>query len=156
MRRLLLIAIGVLSSATLVLSGTQNVVPKFAADGSATLNSQIYDSGSNVGVGTMNPQFTLDVVSPGGVSAAFRAVGAVAGSGSVILNTFSQTLANAIAGDAMMTNGLGNLLISPNATGKDLRFIGGAWNNPVSLIVKDGGNVGVGTTNPQYTLDVVR
>ena len=50
---------------------------------------------------------------------------------------------------------MGNLLFSPNAAQKDLKFIGGLATNPVSMIIKDGGNVGIGTTSPIRTLQVV-
>ncbi|HON22097.1 MAG TPA: prepilin-type N-terminal cleavage/methylation domain-containing protein, partial [Candidatus Paceibacterota bacterium] len=41
-------------------SGTQNYIAKWATSGSLT-NSQIYDSGTNVGIGTTSPAALLDV-----------------------------------------------------------------------------------------------
>ena len=51
-------------------TGTANYVPKFAATGDLQ-NSQLFDNGTNVGIGTTNPQYKLDlgtgaVNAPGG------------------------------------------------------------------------------------------
>ena len=49
--------------------GTQNYISKWSADGISLTDSNIFDNGTNVGIGTNNPQFTLDIHGDTGIVA---------------------------------------------------------------------------------------
>jgi hypothetical protein len=67
-------------------SGTLNYLPKFTPDGVTLGNSQIYDDGTNVGIGTTTPTHKLEIVSSAN-NYAF-----LGGSQSVIRESASQFL----------------------------------------------------------------
>ena len=62
-----------------------------------------------------------------------------AGGGQFQVLNFAGTLANAVAGDTMIANNVGNLIISPNAAGKTIKLIPGAWSAAVAAEVTDTG-----------------
>ena len=72
-------------------SGTTNYVPKFSA-GSTIANSQIFDNGTNIGIGTTSPSFKLDVVGNGSFSTSLS-VGS-----SLNVNTTSTLSGNVLIG----------------------------------------------------------
>lgn len=45
----------------------------------------------------------------------------------------------------MIQNGVGNLLISPNASGKSIKLIGGLWTGTIGLTIEDGGAASFGS-----------
>jgi hypothetical protein len=105
------------------LSGTTNYIPKFTS--STTLgNSQIFDNGTNVGIGTTTPSYKLDVTSD--IRVNNRIIGE--GVGSDVSNTFiigninssfSGTNTTAIGSSNLsgITTASGNTLIGSGAGG---------------------------------------
>jgi len=112
-------------------SGTTNYIPKFSA--STTLaNSQIFDDGTNVGIGTATP------TSFGGTYKVLDVLGT-----------------NAMS----ITRSSGGVIGQVNAAGTDALYIGTRSNHNVNLTANNsnvltlttGGNVGIGTTSPSLT-----
>ena len=117
-------------------SGTTNYVSKFT--GTTTLgNSQIFDNGTNVGIGTTSPAYKLDVN------------GATQIQNELILST------NDAAFRLYRTTGVNYFDWS---SGQDLRFstvtsIGGAGRSTAVTFLSTG-NVGIGTTAPYGRLEL--
>jgi hypothetical protein len=116
-------------------SGTTNYVAKFTG-GSAIGNSQIFDNGTNVGIGTTSPSALLHV------NGTFRS------------NAFF-TLSNGISywgpngveyGYLTWDTGYARV----GASGTNTLYLGGS--NQITIL--NGGNVGINTTSPAYRLDV--
>lgn len=111
-----------------------------------------------VGIGTVNPGSALEVVSTDTTNSAWnyplRVRNGLSGGGQLTVTGFNNTATHAVAGDTMLSTESGSLLLSPNLAGRDLKFIGGSWLNPISMIIKDGGNVGIGTATPQDRLHI--
>jgi hypothetical protein len=125
-------------------------------DQTAGSNRLTIDTSGKVGIGTSAPSYRLDVDSAGASGAAYllRASDLTSGGGALNLVGFDGVVGSAVAGDASLTNGVGNIFISPNAPSKDIKLIGGSWTNATSLIVKDGGNIGIGLDLPLAKLQV--
>jgi len=138
-------------------TGTTNYVSKFT--GTTTLgNSQIFDNGTNIGIGTTTPQRKLDVISGANnfvsVGISQMSVGQWAGVGfgyaegannlyrkAAIVFERTDLTANDAQGKVHILNGpQGN---ANSATLADSK-----------LTIAENGNVGIGTTNPSYKLDV--
>jgi len=116
-------------------SGTANYIPKFT--GATTLgNSAIYQSASNVGIGTTSPTTTLHV------------------QGDALVKSAGGSVALSGSDGAMEVWGTDGAFIDlKDAEGDDFDFritqIGGTGN--LGFV---GGGVGIGTTSPQNKLDV--
>jgi len=115
-------------------SGTINRVSKFNTNGSIA-NSQIFDNGSSVGIGTDSPNYSA------------------AGRTTVDINGSSQSML------ALSTAGVGKGFLFH--TGTDLLLsneINGAikfnTNGSQKMVVESAGNVGIGTTSPVYKFHV--
>jgi hypothetical protein len=111
----------------------------------------------NVGIGTTSPSDALTVANGSTANAwvsPFNVVDTNSGGGQFNLSLFHGATSNAAAGDFLLSNNIGNIIISPNASGKALTFIGGYWTNAPSMVIKDGGNIGIGTTTPGAKLEV--
>ena len=120
---------------------TANYIPKHSASG--LTNSLIYDNGTNVGIGTTDPQALLQV---GGTNNGIIRLKASSYDWWDLQSTFNYSNPD---------------LIFSTSTGEKLRInasgnVGIGYNNDITggkLLVN--GNVGIGTTNPFYNLDVV-
>jgi hypothetical protein len=118
-------------------SGTANYVPKFTA--SQTIgNSQIFDNGTNVGIGTATPAYKLDVL---GAAGELVSIGSTAqklyfypDSAGVMIST-----ATGQAGEGIYFGNTSNYVqLQTNGTER--------------MRITSAGNVGIGTTSPSYTL----
>jgi hypothetical protein len=109
--------------------GTANYIPKFTSTG--LINSVMYESSNNVGIGTTTPGFKLDVAD----RIRLRA-GASASAGMWLRN----------AADSADSSFIGRGIDASTYTG----IYAGAWR----LVVKDDGKVGIGTESPTVNLDV--
>jgi hypothetical protein len=108
-------------------TGTLNFVSKFTSTGSTLGNSQIFDDGSSVGIGTSGPLNKVDIVSSNNDS--FGAI-------TVRPSNQTQTLSLGWQGVSASLNFIVN-----TAAAERMR-------------VTDTGNVGIGTSIPGYRLDV--
>lgn len=145
-----------LSATTLTalnISGTTNYVAKFTTNGTSLGNSQIFDNGTNIGIGTTSPSEALHV------------------NGNLLVQLSNSSTTRNVAqikqlGESGVTGARNWALrgvyqydsgVFGNAEGGDLDLIK-SWNGNTILATKtDGsplGNVGIGTTSPTQKLDV--
>ncbi len=155
------------ASGSAVGSGTANYIPMWSST-TALTNSVMYQSGSNVGIGTTAPLSQLQLLGGAGQtttaltdagsrsdSLALDANNGSAGSGSAITFGNSQSEAAGTIGwaaiKAYLQNGSGN-------TTGDLAFSTRNATTDTALTermrIAAGGNVGIGTTGPGAPLDV--
>ena len=120
-------------------TGTLNVVPKWTPNGTFIGNSQIFDDGTFVGIGTLTPSAKLHVAGNQKIDSAFTlefgaGISKEANAGKIGYNTFTP--------DALDIVGAGTL-----GTNRKINFFaeGGAVFN---------GNVGIGIANPSFRLDI--
>lgn len=106
-------------------SGTTNYISKFT--GTSTLgNSLIYDNGTNVGIGTSSPAQKLSV------------------NGNIRIDGSGLT-------EFIINNGTNEWEMYMPSGSNDLRFYRGTD----KMTLTSGGNVGIGTTNPNTKLNVI-
>jgi hypothetical protein len=128
------------SSLTSTLGGTVNSVPRFT--GTCQMeNSNITQSGSNVGIGTSSPAYALDITSPSNASVRLSGTG-----------THQLTIAGATSG-RLGEDGAG-FFFSSDTNGGAVRFLTNNGALHEWMRVTSAGNVGVGTTTPAHPLDV--
>ena len=145
-------------------SGTTNYVSKFTAAG-AIGNSQIFDDGTNVGIGNASPtsKLVVDYTTNGanGIvsrnlstgSSAYGFIGIYTSTGGIDLRAHSAAHSSSpstsmINSSSAMTNGL--LILQAGAN--PIRFnIGGGE----QMRISGAGNVGIGTSTPSAKLHVV-
>jgi hypothetical protein len=113
-------------SGTVTGNGTSNYLPKWT--GSTSLgNSQIYDNGTNIGIGTSSPSAKLDISLTGGT------IGVrISGDSSSDMLRITQT-------------GVGNAIIVEDSDNPD----------STPFVVDATGKVGIGTTTPSYFLEAL-
>lgn len=114
-------------------SGTTNYVSKFTS-ATAVGNSQIYDDGTNVGVGTTGMIQKLDVNGRMNVTG-----GVIQRGGAAITTTSDLGLYSRLAGNWMrlVTNGAPIRFFSDDGTG-----------TTANMTIESNGSVGIGTTSP--------
>jgi hypothetical protein len=116
-------------------SGTTNYIPKFT--GTRILgNSLVYDSGTKIGIGNIDPNYLLDLKTNDNAKIFLR--GGIAQNG-ILFDTISSVNSFYLFNGTLTTSGFG---------------IYDVTNNINRLWVKNDGNIGVGTTSPNAKLDV--
>jgi hypothetical protein len=118
-----------IGAATIGGGGTQNFVAKFDATGTNVVNSSIFDTGTNVGIGTASPARTLHIKSAAPV---------IRLEDSTLPNSFWELQQSAFVSD---TFGF-------------LRYENGAALEDKSFVVSNAGNLGIGTGTPQRKLHI--
>ena len=124
-------------------SGSVNYISKFTS-GSAIGNSVIYETGSNIGIGTINPNAKLNINSSGSLV-----------SGSVVFSVEGTqgslfSVDDSLSGSLMSVNDISGLPILEVFS--DDRLVVGTYNS--NALVVTGSRVGIGTNNPIAKLQV--
>lgn len=121
-------------------AGTEKASLAFNTQNSGSLVERMrIDSSGNVGIGTTTPAYKVDVNGQGNFATPIANVLKVTGMGT---------------GYADATNGIATFYSENTAgSGGNVIKVGSAY-APNGLVVKDTGNVGIGTTTPGYLLDV--
>jgi len=125
-------------------TGTQNQIAKWTDNAGTLGDSGITETGGNVGIGTTNPGQLLQVNSAAGTNSAiaFSISGTVYGQWG-IAGSNNSLIAGSVLGDSVFRNNGGqNILFSTNSGGS------------AQLYLRNGGNVGIGTTAPSARLHV--
>ena len=117
-------------------TGTANYLSKWL-DANTITNSLVYDNGTNVGIGTTSPAQKLDV--DGNIVAA-RFIQDTNAGNNFYAAGFTRSSSSLNNPDIYDLNGHGLVL--------------GGTSNESTLVLKSGGKVGIGTTNPSKTLEV--
>lgn len=144
-------------------TGTTNYLSKFT--GTTTLgNSQIFDNGTNVGIGTTSPVVALDV--RGEVAIAYNANYGLrfyndarnnwSSIGNTITGSTDSNLVFKSASGVMTYTGLGRLIIGSAADTSELLQVNGTMRTVNgAYFATSSGNVGIGTTSPSHKLSVI-
>ena len=124
-------------------SGSTNYISKFTS-GSAIGNSVIYETGSNIGIGTINPNAKLNINSSGSLV-----------SGSVVFSVEGTqgslfSVDDSLNGSLMSVNDISGLPILEVFS--DDRLVVGTYNS--NALVVTGSRVGIGISNPIAKLQV--
>jgi hypothetical protein len=122
-------------------SGTTNYIPKFTSS-TAIGNSQIFDNGTSVGIGTASPAYTFHAVSSSVSIGAFRNSGTADGQ-LLVGNTVSDLALRILAsGDAVIFSDISRYLAFGSNGGSE------------RMRITADGNVGIGYTAPAARLAV--
>ncbi len=141
------IALGTGSS----VSGTTGYVPKFTAS-NALGNSAIFQSGSNVGIGTTTPAFPLEIRST--VNGTVNIDGDTSLANNLL--TFSDNRnQKGYVGLSKANGALINDVQDDFVVRSDTNLLFGAGGSTERMRITSAGNVGIGTTNPSSALEVV-
>ena len=144
------VATGISLSSYVTGSGTTNYLPKFTG-ASALGNSQIFDNGTNVGIGTASPNVTLEA---NGIIRSDR-VG--------VASQYVQINGGDAAGPFITAAGAAKVLTIQNnsTTSSDIYFdqaVASTYQfkqaSVTKMILDASGNVGIGTTAPTSKLHV--
>jgi len=130
-------------------SGTTNFITKWTPDGGTIGNSQIFDNGTNVGIGITAPSKKLHIVGDGVVVDS----GFNTGVASLYLshtNTSNQHKAGIFT---TYTTGYGRSSSMQFALNSEMN-VNTVTTADAKMTILEGGNVGIGTTTPGAKLDI--
>ena len=82
-------------------SGTLNFIPKWTPNGTTLGNSQVFDNGANVGIGTITPTAKFDVVNTG-INVSASVIQNNAANTSRALNVFNANVSNVVPGNTAL------------------------------------------------------
>jgi hypothetical protein len=143
------------ASYTPAIAGTDNYIPKFNGL-SALENSVMYESGSNIGIGTTSPSYKTTIYSTSTTDSFPLVIGQPNNANEFVgigLSGFVASNGAVKAGfvlDRQTTYGVGDIHILNNTTLDNSN----ATLSDSKLVIKQSGNVGIGTTSPSQKLDV--
>jgi len=132
-------------------SGTDNYIPRFNGT-NALENSIIFDSGTNVGIGTAFPSGNA------GASRVLQVVGSFdteiqsKGSGAWIRANSTNAYQGGFGGFQYYQNGVENFGIISNGAGTNTMLF--TTGGSEKMRITSAGNVGIGTSSPAYPLEV--
>lgn len=150
-------------------TGTTNYVPKFT--GTSTIgNSQIFDNGTNVGIGVTNPDGELELLGGTLTAGTVGTYALILGNSSRQIMSFGtdanygyiQTWGarnlnlNSQGNNTIINSGSGKVLIGTTTDAGDykLQVSGNAYVTGGAILAASSGNVGIGGT-PSYNLDIL-
>lgn len=134
-------------------SGTAGKIPKWQ-DSNTLEDSEIFQSGTNVGIGTTSPAFKLEVINTIGVSG-LRPIRMNSATGAIdIRGSGTGGWANAFNFNGSLNTVLGGFGCLGLGDAMDYFYIGSAYNDTTLVIKPNNGNVGIGTTTPSQKLTV--
>lgn len=117
----------------------------------ALVNSNLLftDGTYTIGANGANRPKELWLATSGGAPVAINALNTSSGGGQFQVNLFGSATGNAVTGDVLIQNGVGNMIISPNAANKKIVFVTGSWTNTPTMTI-DSTNVLI-NTQTNYT-----
>lgn len=136
------------SKFTSTVSGTTNYVPKFTSS-TVLGNSQIFDNGTNVGIGTATPisGSVLDVTGSTNIYPRIRSTGT-----GEAFQFYQNSNSGTTAGDGLFVGiNSGNDAFFYNAEATPARFF---TSGSERMRITSDGNVGIGTASPSRLLDI--
>jgi hypothetical protein len=137
-------------------TGTTNYLPKFT--GTTTIgNSQVFDNGTNVGIGSTSPVSGLEIRRPGNSSHLAFTRSTSSGNANVRLgeNILNLVFENNSATELARLNINGELLVGSAIDTGDykLQITGNIYGSGTTILSRSSGNVGVGLLSPTGTTD---
>jgi trimeric autotransporter adhesin len=131
-------------------AATTNVGGIFSATG-ATNNYGLLVTNGNVGIGTTNPNYKLSVLTSGALGFSVQTYNSTPGGPQIDLYDSTRSQETVISS----TDGTITGTYIASYTNHPLLFGTNATSTPTAkMVITTGGNVGIGTTNPTFKLDV--